>query len=315
MMVVFQNKIIYMPSVPPFSKSEKLESYVKECSPVRWKQESIKSMDGTSISLAVGECSSKDVLGASPQNLEAQTINKHVVMIYFQGNASSLPPRLPMLSYAIRAVCKGPKPITTTLIAVSYRGFWTSSGRPSQRGIEKDAEAAILWAQQTQLALSDKAGEMPKLVLWGQSIGAGVAAQAVANLSRGDGSDLKAGPRIDALILETPFTSVRNMLVGLYPQRWLPYRYLWPFLRSWWDNERALQVISKQEMLPKLLILDAETDEVVPREHGEQLAQLASALGFDVRQKSVKGVLHHEVMLKGSGKADLAMFLQDVVRK
>src|ERR1700744_6107699 len=31
MMVVFQNKIIYMPSVPPFSRSEKVSDYASQC--------------------------------------------------------------------------------------------------------------------------------------------------------------------------------------------------------------------------------------------------------------------------------------------
>lgn len=317
MMVIVQNKIIYMPSVPPFSRSEKLETYARECKPVRWREESIRSIDGTRLSLAVGECSTRDMtVSSGREHPETKAIDKHIVIVYFQGNASSLPPRTPMLSNTIQAVCKGVHSVTVTLIAVSYRGFWTSSGRANQRGIEMDAEAAIRWAHRLQQSLAENSGELPELVLWGQSIGAGVATQAAANLLKdkrlGD-KHMGRSPGVDALVLETPFTSVRNMLVGLYPQKWLPYRYLWPFLRSWWDNEQALQTIAKHQTSPKLLILNAENDEVVPHEHSEQLAQLASSLGFDIRKSSVKSALHHEVMLKGSGKAELAKFLQEMV--
>jgi alpha-beta hydrolase superfamily lysophospholipase len=64
--------------------------------------------------------------------------------------------------------------------------------------------------------------------LWGQSIGAGVATALLAHHS----DEMKSEKAIEGLILETLFLSVKSMLVALYPQRWLPYRYLWPLLRN-----------------------------------------------------------------------------------
>ncbi len=54
MMVLFQDKIIYMPGMPPFARSEKIEEYSKECRPVEWEEKRIKSLDGTKISLCIG---------------------------------------------------------------------------------------------------------------------------------------------------------------------------------------------------------------------------------------------------------------------
>lgn len=94
-------------------------------------------------------------------------------------------------------------------------------------------------------------------MLWGQSIGAGVAATAAANhaadiyAAAGGAAALDTaagGPHvlptiICGLVLETPFTSVRAMLGAIYPQKWMPYRYLWPFLRNHWDTVAALRRI------------------------------------------------------------------------
>jgi uncharacterized protein len=78
-------------------------------------------------------------------------------------NASSLPPRLPFLSPVLRALRDadiksqdskfhgqvGKTGIASSvryiMVCVSYRGYWTSKGRPSERGMAKDAVAALKW--------------------------------------------------------------------------------------------------------------------------------------------------------------------------
>lgn len=192
-----------------------------------------------------------------------------------------------------------------TIIALSYRGFWTSSGRASQSGVESDAAAALQWT----IEFSRRTAADVRLVLWGQSIGAGVASQAAANyLQRG----LKEVPIIDALILETPFTSIRSMLLGLYPQKWLPYRYLWPFLRNWWDNEVALNYIGSKSSPPKVLIVTASKDEVVPAEHGPQIEEICRRNNFNVRLVSVPSALHHEASLRAEGRNAIAAFIRSI---
>lgn len=53
MMVVFQNKIIYMPGLPPNARRENVADYKNQCSGIQWQEERIKSADGTRISLCV----------------------------------------------------------------------------------------------------------------------------------------------------------------------------------------------------------------------------------------------------------------------
>lgn len=77
MMVVFQNKIIYMPGVPPFSRSETVEDYVTQCRPVQWREHTIESIDGTAIKLLEGS-----ILG---NETSVALASKHVAVLYLQG--------------------------------------------------------------------------------------------------------------------------------------------------------------------------------------------------------------------------------------
>ena len=104
------------------------------------------------------------------------------------------------------------------------------------------------------------------------------------------------------------------MLASLYPQNWLPYRYLHPFLRNRWDNTEALQQIASSEAKrrPNILILQAGKDELVPQEHGIELEALCMKLGLDVQRKEIAGALHTEVIAKGAGRHAVAEFLTKI---
>lgn len=314
MMVIFQNKIIYMPSMPPFSRSEKVEDYVNQCKPVEWIEHLIRSCDGTKIAL---------LEGSIQRQPDQAAVRKHIVILYFQGNASSLPPRLPYLSSIMKLLRKPGSDVQYTLVALSYRGFWKSSGRASQRGIELDSQAALNW-------IFARYGNLPNVefVLWGQSIGAGVATIAAARqLEVTKQSTFSSGQvhKIAGLLLETPFTSLRAMLVALYPQKFLPYRYLGPFLKSTWDSEAAFASIgmslAQKTTLTSIngdrhgtfhvLLLEAGDDELVPKGDAEKLlsaCRVSKEIGAD--HKVVKGALHTDVMTKTEGKKEIVRFLK-----
>ena len=103
------------------------------------------------------------------------------------------------------------------------------------------------------------------------------------------------------------------MLSALYPQRWLPYRYLWPFLRSQWDSEEAIRMIAASEQCskPKILILKAGNDEIVPRAHGDRLQHLCIRNSLDVENCVVGGALHTEVFTKAAGCRAIVNFIRD----
>ncbi|KAI9875857.1 MAG: hypothetical protein M1830_007898 [Pleopsidium flavum] len=294
-----------MPSIPPGARSEKLADYVRRCLPVVWREEKLKAADGVELSVCIAST-------ASHGSIEPH--ERHVVILYFQGNGSSLPPRLPYLSDVLKALSKPPEAgipssVRYTTVALSYRGFWSSQGRPSQKGIEQDAAAALDWT----IGTYGSKGEPVKIVLWGQSIGAGVATTAAARHSSSSGLRVP-GLDITGLILETPFTSVKEMLTTLYPQRWLPYRYLWPFLWNWWDSKEALHTLGQSRARGNLrvLILQAGKDELVPTTHGMELEDICKHNGIGVQRKDIAGALHTEVMARAQGRRAVVSFLEKV---
>jgi fermentation-respiration switch protein FrsA (DUF1100 family) len=112
---------------------------------------------------------------------------------------------------------------------------------------------------------------------------------------------------IAGLLLETPFVSVRAMLETLYPQKWLPYKYLWPFLRNHLDSWANLGLIAegtKAKGIPALrvYILQAERDELVPKEQSDRLYQRCLDLGLPVERGIVPVAYHQQAIARGEGK-------------
>lgn len=292
MTIVFQEKILYMSYMPPQTRSERIEDYAATCRPVEWEEVRIKSLDGTNISLGVGSI---------PSPPASQVPTREVLVCYFQGNGGSLPPRLPLLSNTLKLLqSRMGEDVRFTMVALSYRGYWTSSGRATEPGIKLDAQVTLQWAKHNHPNAS--------VVLWGQSLGAGVAcAAAEQHLSKD-----KTQP-LQGLILETPFTSVSSMLLALYPEKWLPYRYLSRFLRSHWDSRVALQRIANAEASrrPQVLLIAATRDEIVPSEEAEKLQKVCEEASLGFRRVNVIGALHNEATTRREGQEAIAKFVVD----
>ncbi|KAH8700558.1 Alpha/Beta hydrolase protein [Talaromyces proteolyticus] len=306
MMVLFQNKIIYMRNLPPLSRQEKVESYTNQCHPVRWIERQTRASDGTLLAVLQGAVDLK-------RHTEIGKDEEHLVVLYFQGNASSMPPRLPFLSDTLNLVQKSLIAKAThntsmkiSLVALSYRGYWKSHGRPSGKGIELDAQAGLQWILQNY-----KNAKTLRIVLWGQSIGGGVATTTAAHYLESKNLKDPKPLLITGMILETPFTSVRDLLVAFYPQKWLPYRYLTPFLRSHWDSEDALRRIANtnDRQKPKVLLLEGGKDEIVPQGQAKRLEDLCTSLHLPVKRVTVAGALHNETSIKYEGRKAIAGFL------
>lgn len=290
MTVVFQEKILYMSYMPPRTRSETIEDYAATCKPVEWKEQRIQSLDGTDIALAVGSI---------PHNGVEAVPFKDVAICYFQGNGGSTPPRLPLLSNTLKLVqSRAGESVRFTMVALSYRGYWTSSGRTTEPGIKLDAQATLAWIKAAYPNAS--------IVLWGQSLGAGVACAAAAeHVAKHDRQPIKG------LVLETPFTSVKSMLLALYPERWLPYRYLSGFLRSHWDSEAALRRIpgGSASQTPRVLLVAATRDEVVPAEEAERIQKACEDVKLVTKRVNVIGALHNEATMRREGQEAVARFI------
>lgn len=255
-------------------------------------------------------------------------------MLWSLGNASSIPPRLPFISPILRMLRDRSLslpdisihgPVRYTLVCCSYRGYWTSSGRPSEKGIAMDAAASLDWIRDDYLRQGENPTASIPLIIWGQSIGAGVATNlaAQAHLFQAPTSTKSAADvdlSLKTIILETPFISVRAMLQTLYPQKWLPYRYLWLFLWNNLDSVKALGVMrvrfeSAGMECPKVVLLAAGKDELVPREHGRVLEERCRDFGLDVEKKVINGAYHTEVMVRVEGRTAVVEAVEEVSRR
>jgi hypothetical protein len=152
------------------------------------------------------------------------------------------------------------------VLLVEYRGYGISSGRsPSEDGLYRDAEAALD-------ALASEGVPPAKIVLWGTSLGSGVAAEMAA---RGRGA---------ALILVTPFTSIRAVATRIAPL--LP--------ASLYMGDRYDTLSKTPAIRVPTLIIHGDRDELVPYSMGQALA---AALP-NARLVTVEGGRHNDLFAR-----------------
>ncbi|CAN8101315.1 unnamed protein product [Discula destructiva] len=306
-MVSLQNKIIYNPYLPPSARFDKISDYEKRHHGIEWKEIHMKSIDGTDLALAVATVS------ADACSLRENALtHSHVYILYCQGNASSLPPRLQDHSWILREIKKrfamehpGCGKVRFTQVGLSYRGYWTSAGSPSEIGINYDTRAAVRWISQLHenTYQRDEHGiykTKPVFIIWGQSIGSGFA----TNLAAAGSFPTHFEPT--AVILETPFLSIKEMLKELYPQKWLPYKYLHPFLRNFLDSYRNLGTIAAARKdsgtpQPNVLIVQAGKDEIVPESHTRELEKRCFEVGIPFETVVMPRAYHSDTIAYGRG--------------
>lgn len=336
--VVMQNKLLYLTWLPPFTRSEKIADYEVNCRPVQWEEKQIRSLDGTKLAICEGHIANMSD-GKDQQRTSKSVRKRRVVICYFQGNGGSMPMRLPLLSQVLRTITETSKSTTKaqarqndteyTIAALSYRGYWTSSGRATQSGIEKDAQAFLNWVSETYQAPDADL----EIVLWGHSLGAAVASAATASYLASQQSKQTSTHKCNGslaplvgLIFEAPTSSIKDMLISLYPQKWLPYRYLWPLSWNTWDITKSMSQMARWRdelgnratdpatRLPPIFLLSAEKDEIVPSYVPGKLERCARSLDLDLKTKEVAGAMHTEAPLKLDGRKALVEFILNTSR-
>ena len=135
-----------------------------------------------------------------PGRIAPSGLRRPITLLFFHGNAENIGG---CLDLAARA-----RPAGFNLFLVDYRGYGESAGQPSERGLYRDGEAALLH-------LNSRPGVDPgRIVAWGRSIGAAVAVRVAAGEAEGavQSPDRNGTPGVAGLILESPFTSVPELL-------------------------------------------------------------------------------------------------------
>jgi fermentation-respiration switch protein FrsA (DUF1100 family) len=159
------------------------------------------------------------------------------LVIYFQGNAEGLSARANRFTWL---TADG-----TGLLALCYRGYGGSTGRPTETGLILDARAAYDFVRARYPA--------KRIVLFGESLGTGVAVA------------LASGHEIGALILDAPYCSITDVGAAAYP--FAPVRWL---IKDTFRSDERIDRVSAP-----LLVLHGERDTIVPIRFAEKLFALA----------------------------------------
>ena len=155
-------------------------------------------------------------------------------LIWFHGNAGNIGHRVENLKLLHDKV-------KVNVFIFDYRGYGHSQGKASEEGTYLDGEAALAFVRE-QLAI-----DASRIVLFGRSLGAAVAVEMAVHFAN------------QALILESPFTSIREMARAVFP--FLP---VGPLLQTRYDVVEKIRRIKTP-----LLVLHGDRDEIVPFAQGE----------------------------------------------
>jgi fermentation-respiration switch protein FrsA (DUF1100 family) len=144
-----------------------------------------------------------------------------------------------------------PRAAGYAVLLVEYPGYGRSAGNPSEASIREAILAAYDWARNAPEV------DATRIVPYGRSLGGGAACI------------LATSRPVAALILESSFTSVRALGRRLFVPGFL--------IRDPFDNLVALR-----SYRGPLLVLHGNRDDVVPVQHGRQLAAAVPGAEFEL---------------------------------
>lgn len=161
-------------------------------------------------------------------------------VLFFHGNAGNITTRLETIRTLHR--------LGLNTFIIDYRGYGASSGRPTEKGLYRDAESA--W----RYLIGERGLPPAEIVLYGRSLGAAVAIWLAERVPEG------------ALIAESGFTSVPE--IGAYHYPYLPVRML---SRMQFDSLARIG-----NCRSPVLVIHSREDEIIPFSHGERLFEAAA---------------------------------------
>lgn len=182
-------------------------------------------------------------------------------LVWFHGNAGNISGRLLNIKLLHDR-------INTNIFIFDYRGYGRSEGTVSEKGTYLDGEAAINYL------LSRQEAAARRLILFGRSLGAAVAAEmAIRFASLG-------------LILESPFVSIPEMARAIFPS--LPIAWL---LQTRYDTMEKVRLVKTP-----ILVLHGDRDATVPFAQGKRVFEIAS---HPKKFHRIVGASHNDTFLVG----------------
>ncbi len=182
-------------------------------------------------------------------------------LLWFHGNSGNINRRLDNIKMLHDRV-----PVNVFIF--DYRQYGRSEGKISEQGTYIDARDALAYLH----SRNDINNE--KIIFFGRSLGSAVAVE------------LAVKEKCRALILETPFTSIKEMGKKLYP--FLPFTF---FLRTKYDSLSRIGDIK----VPTL-IMHGDKDELVPIEQGKILYEKANE---PKEFYTIPGAMHNDTHIVG----------------
>ena len=231
----------------------------------------------------------KGHIAATDKESDAKLAEGRPVVLYFGGNAANRSYRKLEIEVLAEA--------GADVLIFDYRGYGDSPGDPTEEGLARDARAVWRFATET------KKIEPHRIVLFGESLGGGVAVRLASELSQ-----QKSPPA--GLILRSTFSSLTDAAAFHFP--WLPVR--WMLIDRFPSEQRIGNVTCP------LLQLHGTRDAIVPFRLGQKLFAAApekSASGIAKQLVELPNADHNDVIETARREVSqaIATFLPIVVRR
>jgi pimeloyl-ACP methyl ester carboxylesterase len=143
-------------------------------------------------------------------------------VVFFHDNAGNIGIRLDYFEMLFRRV-------NVNVICVGYRGYGHSKGRPTEAGLQLDANTIVNYIKSSPKVNKDR------VFLIGKSLGGAVALHLLASLKE---------PVFKGVIIESTFTNVSEMVDILFPFLKLFGSFKNMIFKIRWDNVMQVKLVT-----------------------------------------------------------------------
>ncbi|KAK4527919.1 hypothetical protein GAYE_SCF46G5852 [Galdieria yellowstonensis] len=243
---IFQENLLYHPSIPTRRYEENPNDYL-----MAYRDIFLETEDSIRIHCWL-------VLQSNSRNAPT--------FLYFHGNAGNISHRLSDVQHFYSKV-------GCNVFMVSYRGYGESEGRPSEKGIRLDADAALRFIRSCELV------DPRQIFVFGRSIGGAVAIYLAHKFQR----------ELRGVVVENTFTSIDDMIDYVLPAlRWCKF-----LNRNKWNSAALVPALTCP-----ILFLSGLRDELVPPKLMQQLYNLATRSAYRQMVTFADGT-HNDTWFRG----------------